>query len=226
MRPQDRRSNRSADHVPRLSIAGGCHGDDATAALVAYWAGLRRAAGGGVPFRSDIRPDALGALLPDAFIAARIAPGVARLRVAGRRLCDLLGMDLRGMPLSALVLPDQRDDMAGLLADLFDAPAALALRVSAPPGLMRPALTGQLTMLPLRDDEGDVTRVLGCLVTRGRIGRAPRRFALTGRHVIPLPAMPARPAGRVRSQSPQQGGAAPCPASTRPNLRLVPNDAG
>jgi hypothetical protein len=32
--------------------------------------------------------------------------------------------------------------------------------------------------LPLRDDMGDITRAVGCLVTEGHIGRTPRRFTV------------------------------------------------
>ena len=43
-----------------------------------------------------------------------------------------------------------------------------------------------LVMLPLRSDLGDVSRALGCLVTRGVSGRAPRRFEIMSCRATPV----------------------------------------
>lgn len=65
--------------------------------LRAYWDELRQ--GRAVPTRADVQPAGIGDGLDYAFILERIAPGAARFRLAGRHLVDLMGMEVRGMPL-------------------------------------------------------------------------------------------------------------------------------
>jgi hypothetical protein len=55
-----------------------------------YWSSLPRTRG--VPLRKDVDPVAMGALLEDSFILERDAPGVARIRVAGRNIAKLVGV--------------------------------------------------------------------------------------------------------------------------------------
>lgn len=153
-------------------------------ALHAYWTEARH--GHDVPNRSDIDPRRIEPLLSNAFIAERIAPGVTRLRVAGLNLSDMMGMEVRGMPLSCLIAPSARDAFALHLVDLFDGPAAVRMELHSPAGFGRPALRGTLLMLPLRSDLGDVSRALGCLIPRGALGRSPRRFEIQTCRATPV----------------------------------------
>src|SRR6056297_2044612 len=153
-------------------------------ALHAYWNEARR--GHDVPNRADIDPRRIEPLLSTAFIAERIAPGVTRLRVAGMHLSEIMGMEVRGMPLSCLIAPPARDAFALHLVDLFDGPATLRIELRSKGGLGRSDLRATLVMLPLRSDLGDVSRALGCLVTRGPLGRTPRRFEIVACRVSPL----------------------------------------
>ena len=54
-----------------------------------------------MPLRSEIDPRGLKGALEYCFVLERIAPGLARLRVAGSHLGDLMGMEVRGMPITA-----------------------------------------------------------------------------------------------------------------------------
>lgn len=155
-------------------------------ALHGYWAGLCE--GSEVPRRADIDPRRIGGLLSNAFIAERIAPGVTRLRVAGLHLNALMGMEVRGMPLSSFIAPSAREAFALALVDLFERPARVEIDLHARAGLGRPEMTGRLMLWPLRSDLGDVSRALGCLVTQGEIGRASRRFEMAAVRVLPLEA--------------------------------------
>ncbi len=65
----------------------------------AYWEGLRVA--GDLPRRDQIDPRGIAGALENTFLLERVAPGIARFRLAGMQLHDLMGMDVRGMPLSA-----------------------------------------------------------------------------------------------------------------------------
>lgn len=155
-------------------------------ALHDYWAGLCE--GARVPRRSEIDPRRIGGLLSNAFIAERIAPGVTRLRVAGLHLNTLMGMEVRGMPLSSFIAPPSRERFALALVDLFERPARLEFDLNSKAGLGRPEMTGRLMLWPLRSDLGDISRALGCLVTQGQIGRASRRFEMGAVRVLPLDA--------------------------------------
>ncbi|PKQ11851.1 MAG: PAS domain-containing protein [Alphaproteobacteria bacterium HGW-Alphaproteobacteria-1] len=159
-------------------------------AFRAHWEACRK--GCDVPNRADMDPRRIAPLLANAFIAERIAPGVVRLRIAGMHLNDLMGMEVRGMPLCSFIAPDARATFALHLVDLFDGPATLRLGLQSRAGLGRPALSGTMILLPLRSDLGDVSRAIGCLVTHGAIGRPTRRFAIESAQVVPLtnPAQP------------------------------------
>ena len=164
----------------------GMHAD--LRAFQAHWAEARR--GAAVPFRAHIDPRRIAPLLPDAFVAERIAPGMTRLRIAGMHLSELMGMEARGMPLSSFVAPASREAFALALVDLFDRPASLRMELFSEAGPGRPELHGTLVMLPLRSDLGDVSRALGCLLTTGAAdrvtGRAPRRFEITQTRIMPV----------------------------------------
>ncbi len=204
--------------------------ESASVAMRAYWESLRQ--GGAVPLRSDIDPRAIEGALPYAFILERIAPQVARFRVAGQHLTELIGSDARGMPLTTFFLAGSRDRAAAALEQVFQGPEVAELDLRAPGGLAgfgRRTLTGRMLLLPLRSDLGDVTRALGCLVTDDMIGRAPRRFEID--NVVVTPVIAGRPA---RTSAPErvalrlvQGfapAARPAPATNRapaPHLRLV-----
>ncbi|MEO0750305.1 MAG: PAS domain-containing protein [Pseudomonadota bacterium] len=155
------------------------HPSNDSRALLRYWNATRRDLE--LPRRSDIDPRGIAGMLSKAFILEQIAPGVARFRVAGTQLSDLLGMDVRGMPLSAILLPDAREALAASLEELFDMPGILRAALVSPSGFRRPELEAELLILPLRDERGEVNRAIGCLMARGEIGKAPRRFAF--RHV-------------------------------------------
>lgn len=199
------------------------------AAFVAYWSSMRK--GHDVPRRTDIDPRGIEALLENAFIAEKIAPGLARLRIAGTHLSDLMGMEVRGMPISALIAPEQRDELAELLVDVFDRPAIVKINVESPAGVGRRTLKGTLLLLPLRSDLGDTSRALGCFLTDGLIGRAPRRFNITGHSVEVVTARKETTIQQTDSETAQKGFAEqgmpfqavpPQHPSERPYLRLVP----
>ena len=204
---------------PERADAGAARTEAHLRALCAHWRARRR--GDDVPMRADIDPRAIEPLISSAFVAERIAPGVARLRVAGAHLSDLMGMEVRGMPLATFIEPRDRDGFAMRVVDLFDGPAILRLALRGRRGLGRPALGGTLMLLPLRSDLGDISRALGCLVTDGPAGRAPRRFAVTGAETLPLSG--ATPRAGAPALRPVAGGRATGPSGRRErsHLRLV-----
>ena len=189
------------------------------ASMFRYWDSMRKS--GDVPRRTEIDPRRIEPLLPQALIAERIAPGLARLRIAGSHLSDLMGMEVRGMPLSAFMASEDRPTLADLLTDLFERPARIDLGLQATGARGAAAIKGRLVLLPLRSDLGDISRALGCLVTQGPIGTGPHRFTIIARRITPLnvpcdtdfvPSSPAATPAR-HIALPQSG--------TRPWLRVV-----
>ena len=142
----------------------------------AYWEALRD--GRAMPARAEVDPRGISDVLEYAFVLEKVAPGVARIRLAGMHLNDLMAMEVRGMPLTAMFLPEARRELQKVLEDVLESPAVVRLTLGSDKGFTRPALDGQMMLLPLRDAHGHATRILGVLETRGRIGRGPRRFMI------------------------------------------------
>ena len=145
--------------------------------LEKYWAALPRRRG--VPMRNDVDPSDMAGMLEDSFILERVAPGVARIRVAGRNVTKLFGLEPRGLPLTAVFLPNARAGMADHLETAFKTPAIVELAVTSPRAIGQPKLDGKILLLPLRDMRGSVTRIMGLLVMSGRRGIGGRRFTLS-----------------------------------------------
>lgn len=233
--------NHNAQNVVHMAEYQPETGYTAIAQVEAYWQALRD--GNAIPKRSEIDPRGIEQALEYAFILERIAPGIARLRIAGSKLNDVMGMEVRGMPLTALFHAPHRRDIADILEEVFQRPATASLRLVSEADAGRPDLRARMTLLPLRSDLGDISRILGCFVFQGDIGLAPRRFMITARNLHPVadPAMPwpvapspdynvpvrstgfAEPAAAFTHKKPAQPGGAPTGSNRkgRPYLRLV-----
>ncbi|MEA5162066.1 PAS domain-containing protein [Cereibacter johrii] len=201
--------------------------DPASLALLrSYWHELRLRAGGELPRRGDIDPRRVEEALTCAFLAERIAPGMARFRLAGMHLADLMGIDVRGVPISTLFDVDSRERLASIVARVLTGPGVGEIWLESPASLGRAALTGRLLLLPLRPEESQPL-IFGCLVTDGAIGRAPRRLTILRSAVDMIDAQPAeRPGPRLRLPDFGAAGLEPPPpppraAPGRKHLRLV-----
>lgn len=144
------------------------------AVLEAEWRSLFQ--GTAIPRRANVTADLLGRALPHAFIAEQIAPGHARLRVAGRKVSDLLGCEAKGMPLSCLIASSNRSQFQENLRSVFENPALVEIPVESKRAIGRPALVGQMLLMPLADHNGDVNMLLGGIVLDGALGIRPRRM--------------------------------------------------
>ena len=207
------------------------HADPAINKIEMYWEKVR--ARRIVPARCDVDPRGLDGVLSHAFILERVTGGLARFRIAGSHLNDLTGLELRRMPVSALFTSDSRDLLADALTAVFDEPAQVRLSLTSPGGFGRPELTGHMTLLPLRSDLGDISRVLGGVSLDGRIGRTPRRLEISEhsrRSLVGFSGEPAEPFSSssadpirsegIRSSIPQRQTERP-PQSERPYLKIV-----
>ena len=128
----------------------------------AYWSALRNSAA--VPKRTQIDPRGLENVLEYAFILERIAPGIARIRLAGQHLNKLAGMEVRGMPLTTFFTPSGRIHVSAALEHVFDAPAVAELVLQGKPAFGHPTPEARMILLPLQDETGKITRALGVIV--------------------------------------------------------------
>ncbi|MFL4471201.1 PAS domain-containing protein [Tateyamaria armeniaca] len=172
------KSDHSPHNILKMTEFRAEVGYSAISQVEAYWEGLRGARL--MPKRSEIDPRGIESALEHTFVLERIAPGMARIRIAGSHLSDLMGMEVRGMPLTSLITPPCRRQINDLLEDVCQRPAVCEMRLNAEISVTKPQLDGRLLLMPLKSDLGDVSRILGCLVAQGDIGHTPRRFDVVG----------------------------------------------
>ncbi len=141
-----------------------------------YWQALRH--NQELPCRAEIDPRGFEGALRHAFILERMAPGVARFRITGGSINDLLGLDARGLPVTALLSDVARDPFRGLIEDVFQGPARARLRLISHFGAGRPELTAEMLLLPLRSEQGNVTGIFGGLEIDQKPVSGRRRFDL------------------------------------------------
>lgn len=197
--------------------------------MQSHWAQLQ--AGRLVPLRSEIDPRAIAGTLETGFIVERTQPGMVRFRLAGLALCDLMGMEVRGMPLRSFIAPAVRADFSAQLEQVFDGPEVHEYSLISESSTTAP-LMARMLILPLKSDTGEIDRAIGCIVTEGVVGLSPRRFRVlettvtslvTGRTTIT--AAQERLAAFTQDQSPFH--ARPIVPKTedgRPMLRIVKSD--
>lgn len=151
---------------------------DAFSELETYWQTL--CAGRIMPYRDEVDPRGLSGALGQVFLVERIAPGTARFRVAGQDLAEIMGMDLRGMPISCIIRSEGHERLSETLKALFDEPARIELTLDSGRSLLRTRITPRMLCLPLRDRDGSVRRAIGCLVAGGAKARPEQRFDIVG----------------------------------------------
>lgn len=151
---------------------------NAIAHVEALWRALFEQ--GGIPRRSEIDPRDIGDALEFAFIVEARRSGMARLRVAGTHLNDLMGMEVRGMPFAALCAGQARSTMTDVINTITRGQVLADLELHSRPGDGAGRLDCRMFLAPLRGETGQIDRILGCAQSRGIIGRQPRRFELSG----------------------------------------------
>lgn len=144
------------------------------AQIEGYWNALRGTRL--MPQRSEIDPRGLKGALEYCFVLERIAPGLARMRVAGSHLGDLMGMEVRGMPISSFLTSNSREEFGKALEEVFETPSVATVHLTAETGFGRSHMKARMVLMPVKSDLGDASRILGGFISDGDIGRAPRRF--------------------------------------------------
>lgn len=197
----------------------------AIAQVEAYWQALR--CDNLLPRRADLDPRGISDALEFTFMLDHVAPGVGRIRIAGMHLNDVMGMDTRGMPITALLEAAGRPALTEALKTICARDKTASLDLKGKAGFGRPELNGRMWLAPLRVENGQRQIILGCLQSTGSLGRAPRRFTVTHSATKPIDAARDRELARQAelgfaevAQVFQQKG----PGESRPALRVVPSD--
>lgn len=199
-----------------------------------------------VPAR--LNPGQMHEALPHTFLMTRTGRGTGRIRVAGQGLHDLLGMDPRGMSLTAFFAENARMKIAELMESCMSQSAVVSVPLIAHRSFRRTA-PAEILMLPMRDTDGEMSRILGCIVAPPQwLGRAakldvnntaPLRFdlqegAFPDRRcaIRNLPAPIIRPGDRIAAAlhgfgdaDPDRNQIAPSPQAGPSKLRLVVNNS-
>jgi hypothetical protein len=134
----------------------------ASKALHAYWDRLRGARS--APDRTDIDPGAIRDLLGDVLLLELGGKNRHVVRLAGTRICTLLGRELKDRPFAEVFAADEWRDLYAVL----DGVAATAVPVVA--GVMGETADGrtldlELLVLPLRHRGRTHARLLGSLTS-------------------------------------------------------------
>lgn len=133
----------------------------ATRALYAHWDRLR--AGRAAPERSELDPGAMPSILGDVFLLESGSDGRHKVRLAGTRICTLLGREWKGRPFAEPFAYGEHAEMEALLNGVS------ATAVPAVAGLVGETADGrrldlELLVLPLRHRGRTNARLLGSLV--------------------------------------------------------------
>jgi len=150
--------------------------------LKTYWERLR--AGRIAPYRAEIDPRQFESALENMFIVEKLAPDNMRIRLAGTKICEMMGMEVRGMQPGMLIDDVDRVRFDRLLNVVMAEPAVVELKLAA----RNRAGVYHATMLlmPLRSDFGDINRVIGCTSGDAELFAPPLAFTIDDVSVTPV----------------------------------------
>ena len=129
--------------------------------ILAYWDQLK--ADSAVPPASSVNPRALKSHLPDLFMLERLDRAVFAFRLAGTRMCQRFGRELRDHDFVRLFPAAQQGEVLAQLGRALQTGESIVLKAGA--ATLDGATTGaEIVLMPLTDAEGRVVRLLGALL--------------------------------------------------------------
>jgi hypothetical protein len=168
-----------------------------TQALHSYWNDLR--AGRDAPYRSEIDPRRIRGALDTMFILETTAEGGLRFRLAGTRLGELTGQELRGRPAETLMIFGHEREFTLAARRALEEPGVGVMRVRAEhqrdPG--GKSWAGEILLLPMRSEMGDMSRILGAVnltetASDARGAMTGLRLRCLGARMVPIDIDPTR----------------------------------
>lgn len=131
--------------------------------------------GNQVPLRSDIDPRAIPDALDSLFMLERLNPEDVRCRIAGLTICEMMGMEVRGLSPMTFFTDGSRPRFAAVMNEVMSVPKIARLGLEATDKLGNNGIA-EMILLPLRSDFGEVTRIIGCVTPLSAGFTAPVRF--------------------------------------------------
>lgn len=165
--------------------------DKMLSSLKSYWERLR--AGRIAPYRAEIDPRQFETALENMFIVEKVGDKNMRIRLAGMKICEMMGMEVRGMQPEQMVDEADRQRFERLLNVVMNEPAVVEIKLESP---SRAGLFGaSMLLMPLRSDFGDINRILGCTSGEKEYFAPPLTFSIKDVAVTPIePNQTAEPA--------------------------------
>ncbi len=185
--------------------------------LYAYWNQVR--AGRLAPQRLEIEPSRIAPILSETFMLERIDASTYLYRLAGSRLCELFGAELRGRNFLDGWSEADRLVLERLLATACEHGAGAVLNIGGTSDGRR-RIDLEAMLLPLLHGGNRINRIIGVMSATTDphwLADEPLRSRRLERHQIVWPD------GRPHSLVERTGGRAPFRA-VPPELRLVTND--
>lgn len=184
--------------------------------LKSYWERLR--AGRIAPYRAEIDPRQFESALENMFIIEKLGADNMRIRLAGMKICEMMGMEVRGMQPTMLMDAADRGRFERLLNVVMDEPSVVELKLTAPN--RAGVYNATMLLMPLRSDFGEVNRVLGCTSGEGEVFAPPLGFTIADATVTPIEqSQAAEVQHAVPGFAEDQVGFAPAPGA--PKLRSI-----
>jgi hypothetical protein len=153
--------------------------------FLAYWNEKRGDAR--TPDRSEIEPGAVRELLGDIFVLSYDGAAGHPFRVAGTRVCALLGRDLKDRSFSALFKPDARREIEDIIAVVAEEMLAAVAGINATAEDGSPAHL-ELLLLPFSARAHTPLSLTGLLAPFENGHRVLRDFKVTSwRYLTPPP---------------------------------------
>ncbi len=129
------------------------------------------------PFRSDISPRAMPDVLDTLFILEQINPEDTRIRIAGLKICEMMGMEVRGQSPMSFFDAEFRDQFETIVTDVLGQPNVTTLRLETVDKMGNIGVA-EMNLLPLRSDFGDISRIIGCITVPETGFIAPIRYKI------------------------------------------------
>lgn len=166
----------SGAYKSRFEKIGHKMSDPILDSLKTYWENLR--AGRVAPYRSEIDPREFKHALENMFILEIVGDKNIRVRLAGMKMCEMMGMEVRGMSPRAFMMPGDRSKFDDAILQVVEKPSVTEFVMETVDYNGRSS-TAYMLMMPLRSDFGEITRILGCITDSGDAYEAPVRMRIT-----------------------------------------------
>ena len=106
----------------------------------------------------------LGCAVENLFIVERISAFDIRIRLAGRKISEIISTEAAGLSVEVFFSPESISEFADILQDVFLLPCSCELTLRSSENGSGP-VAARMILLPLYADNDQLSRLLGCLVT-------------------------------------------------------------